>query len=64
MYGPAIKPAIPREAMATRSGNAYPSDTQDDPAVWRRSVYVFHKRSIRNPFLEGFDAPDASATSD
>jgi hypothetical protein len=30
----------------------------DGPETWRRSIYVFAKRSIRLPMLETFDAPD------
>jgi hypothetical protein len=30
-----------------------------DPAQWnRRSIYLFHKRNLRLPFLDVFDAPD------
>lgn len=62
MFGPPVKPAIPAEAIATRSADRYPSDTPDGPDVRRRSVYVFAKRSVRHPMLEAFDAPDASAS--
>jgi hypothetical protein len=29
-----------------------------DAATWRRSIYVFSKRSIRYPMFEAFDQPD------
>jgi mono/diheme cytochrome c family protein len=62
MFGPAVKPAIPADAVATRSSDKYPTDTPDGPGVWRRSVYLFVKRSVRHPLMEVLDAPDASAS--
>ncbi len=62
MYGPAFRPPIPAEAIATRSKDAYPKDLKDGPDSWRRSVYAFIKRSVVNPFGETFDAPDSTAT--
>jgi hypothetical protein len=32
----------------------------DDPSTWRRSIYVFLKRSIRYPMFETFDQPNLS----
>ena len=60
--GPGFKPAIPAEATASRTADRYPSTTPDDAAVWRRSVYLFVKRSVRFPFTEAFDAPDPTAS--
>ena len=60
MYGPAFKPPIPADAMVARNlKNPYPKDVADGPAVWRRSVYLFHKRVIPYPLFQAFDAPDA-----
>ena len=61
MYGPAFRPRIPAEAISTRSKDAYPTDIQEGPEIWRRSVYAFIKRSVPNPFAEMFDAPDSTA---
>ncbi len=58
--GPPVKPAIDRAAMATRSSDQYPVDVPDRSPVWRRSLYVFSKRSVRNPFLDAFDKPIAT----
>ena len=33
--------------------------TPDKKEDTRRSIYVFHKRNMRLPFLEVFDSPDA-----
>jgi hypothetical protein len=64
MYGPPIKPPMPAEAIfptAPKHGLVWPTDAEDGPAVWRRSVYVATKRSNPVPFLQTFDAPDAAA---
>jgi hypothetical protein len=61
MYGPPVRPFIPKEAIATRTLNPWP-DVKDGPESWRRSIYLFSKRSIRIPMLETFDAPDPSTT--
>ncbi|HLY08987.1 MAG TPA: DUF1549 and DUF1553 domain-containing protein [Planctomycetota bacterium] len=62
MYGPAVKVRIPAEAIVTRSKDDYPRTIQDGPDQWRRSIYVFLKRSVALPFLEVHDAPSASAS--
>ena len=62
MFGPPFRPFIPKEAMATRSKDEYPSNLQDGPEVWRRSVYAFAKRSVPNPMTEVFDAPNGLAS--
>jgi hypothetical protein len=63
MYGPAIKPAIPAEALAGRNkDNKVPRPKQDGQEQWRRSVYLFVKRSIPTPILDAFDAPSANAS--
>ncbi len=61
MYGPAFRPRIPKEAIATRSGDAYPTDIKDSPDLQCRSVYAFIKRSVNQPLMEVFDAPEATA---
>jgi hypothetical protein len=62
MYGPAVKVRIPGEAIVTRSKDEYPRNIVDGPDVWRRSVYVFIKRSVMVPFFEVNDAPGAAAS--
>jgi hypothetical protein len=58
MYGPAVRPYIPAEATLTRSKDKWPKDVVEGPNTWRRTIYVFAKRSVRYPWLETFDAPD------
>jgi hypothetical protein len=51
---PYIDPAL-FQASSRRTWNGKPDD---DPSTWRRSVYVFSKRTIRYPLFEAFDQPD------
>ena len=64
MYGPGVKPPIPREAVYNTQKepeDTWPCDEEADrPAVWRRSVYVMLKRTVPVPMLRLFDAPDGS----
>ena len=62
MFGPPFRPIIPKEAIATRSKDEYPTSIQEGPEIWRRSVYAFVKRSVPNPVMEVFDAPDSSSS--
>src|SRR5581483_8199452 len=63
MFGPGIKPPIPPELLlAFNSSDPYPKDAKDSPDTWRRSVYLFHKRSSRFPMMEVFDGADPSAS--
>jgi len=38
--------------------NLRPGKPDDDPSTWRRSLYVYSKRSIRYPLFETFDQPN------
>ena len=64
MYGPGVKVPIPAELIITRTAGEhhYPRDVADGPAVWRRSVYTFIKRSVPSPMTDLFDTPSASAS--
>ena len=62
MFGPGVKPPLPLEVISTGSTKKWPTDIKDGPAVWRRSVYLFQKRSVRIPMMEAFDAPDMMAS--
>jgi len=58
MFGPSLKPAVPPEAMSGRNkDDKIKRPNEDGPASWRRSVYLFTKRSLPTPLLETFDAP-------
>lgn len=58
MYGPGVFPFMPPDAIATGSTAKWPKDAKDGPDTWRRTVYVFVRRSARMPMIEAFDAPD------
>jgi hypothetical protein len=56
--GPAIFPYIDPALFQSSTQRTWPGKPDDDPSTWRRSVYVFSKRSIRYPMFELFDQPD------
>ncbi|HMP01907.1 MAG TPA: DUF1553 domain-containing protein [Gemmatales bacterium] len=60
MFGPGVKPRIHPSLIATGSTPKWPLVEKEGPDHWRRSVYVFVKRSVLLPLLEGFDAPTAT----
>jgi mono/diheme cytochrome c family protein len=57
MYGPGIYPRIDPDVINTGSRPRWPLDAQDNHATWRRSVYIFVKRSVLLPLIEVFDCP-------
>ena len=59
LYGPSVKPWVSGDAIKTGSTNKWPTNVKDGPGTWRRSIYVFMRRSMRVPFFETFDVPDA-----
>jgi hypothetical protein len=56
--GPAIFPYIDPDLFEKSSDRDWPGLPDDDPSTWRRSLYVFSKRSIRYPMFETFDQPN------
>ena len=60
MYGPAVMVPIPAETIVTRTAEKsdYPKNIEEGPDVWRRSVYIFQKRTVPVPLLAVFDGPD------
>ncbi len=63
MFGPAVKPPIPPEAIQARNmKDPYPRDLKDTPATRRRTIYLFHKRVVPQPLMQAFDGPDAQAS--
>lgn len=59
--GPGIMPPLPAELEATLLPGQW--KTSSDPADhYRRSVYLFVRRNLRDPLLEAFDRPDTLAS--
>lgn len=56
--GPAIFPYIDPDLFEKSSRRDWKGLPDSDPATWRRSLYVFSKRSIRYPMFEAFDQPN------
>ena len=60
--GQPVFPHVPQELLLA-ARNGYWDNQQDGPDVWRRSVYVFRRRSLSFPFFETFDLPDQNQTA-
>ncbi len=56
--GPAIFPYIDPDLFEKSSNRDWRGRPDSDPSTWRRSLYVFSKRSIRYPMFETFDQPN------
>ena len=56
--GPAVLPYIDPALFQSSSKRTWHGKPDSDPSTWRRSVYVFSKRSIPLPMLDVFDKPD------
>jgi mono/diheme cytochrome c family protein len=56
--GPNVFPYIDPDLFEKSSKRDWPGKPDEDPSTWRRSLYVFSKRSIRYPFFETFDQPN------
>lgn len=57
--GPAVFPFIDPSLFQASSARTWPGKPDTDPTTWRRSIYVFTKRSIPLPMLDIFDKPDS-----
>ena len=60
--GPSIFPYVPGDIIASQAHGRW-DNQPDGPAVWRRSVYVYRRRSMVFPFFETFDLPDQGVTA-
>ena len=56
--GPAIYPYINPALFQSSTKRTWPGKPEDDPSTWRRSLYVYSKRSIRYPMFEAYDQPN------
>jgi hypothetical protein len=62
--GPGIYPFIAPDIVQGSSHRVWEGKADDDPSTWRRSLYVFSKRSIRYPMFEAYDQPNLINTCD
>jgi mono/diheme cytochrome c family protein len=62
--GPSIFPYIDPDLFEESSKRTWKGLADDNPATWRRSIYVFLKRSIRYPMFETFDQPNLVNSAD
>jgi hypothetical protein len=62
--GPTIFPFIDPDLFEKSSRRDWKGLPDSDPATWRRSLYVFSKRSIRYPMFEAFDQPNLVNSTD
>ena len=60
--GPPVFPYVPEEVLATSEKGVW-HNQPDGPEVWRRSVYVYRRRSLGFPFFDTFDLPDQNQTA-
>jgi hypothetical protein len=56
--GPGVHPYIDPSLWAGSSGRTWPGKPIDDESTFRRSLYIFQKRTIQVPMMELFDAPN------
>jgi cytochrome c553 len=64
MGGPCVFPYISPDLFQSSTKRTWPGKSDDDPSTWRRSLYVFSKRSIRYPMFEAYDQPNLINTCD
>ncbi|MBL8208610.1 MAG: DUF1553 domain-containing protein [Blastocatellia bacterium] len=57
MYGPGIYPRIDPDIINTGSRPRWPLEAKDNHDTFRRSIYIFVKRSVLLPMIEVFDCP-------
>jgi hypothetical protein len=60
--GRPVFPYIPDEILEAEIHGIW-NNTPDGPSVWRRSLYVYRRRSLSYPFFETFDLPDQNVTA-
>jgi len=58
MGGPCIYPYINPALFQSSTRRTWPGKPEDDASTFRRSLYVYSKRSIRYPIFEAYDQPN------
>jgi hypothetical protein len=60
--GPSVFPYVPEEILASQAHGVWRNPPEGSD-VWRRSVYVYRRRSLGFPFFGAFDLPDPNVTA-
>ena len=60
--GPPVFPFVPEQILFSQAHGTW-RNQPDGPAVWRRSVYVYRRRSLGFPFFDTFDLPDQNVSA-
>jgi hypothetical protein len=63
MGGPPIFPNVPDAILDTEKTKGTWRNEPDGPKAWRRSIYVYQRRSLPFPMFETFDHPDMNLTA-
>jgi cytochrome c553 len=63
MGGPGFFPHVPEAVLKTEQTKGRWDNQPDGPDVWRRSVYVYQRRSLPFPMFETFDHPDMNLSA-
>ena len=61
--GKPVFPYIPQEILDTAQAYGRWDKQFDGPEVWRRSLYVYRRRTLTFPLFETFDLPDQNITA-
>ena len=61
--GTPIFPHVPEDILDTEKVKGTWENQPDGPAVWRRSIYVYQRRSLPFPMFETFDHPDMNISA-
>lgn len=62
MGGPGVQPRIEEEVIGTGTTRKWPRVSQESSKHWRRSIYIFNRRSVPFPLLEALDAPVSTSS--
>jgi len=57
MGGPSIRPRIHPNLLAGNQMTRWPTVAKEGPEHWKRSIYIYVKRSLGMPMMDLFDAP-------
>jgi hypothetical protein len=63
MGGQAFFPYVPKEILVTEQTKGRWDTQPEGPATWRRSIYIYQRRSLPFPMFETFDHPDMNLTA-